>query len=69
MRAIVDGITTGAVKSYNFPQPINLPYFNMAARKTLNLSCKEMYYFQSDLASEKTAKSIIRLQHKDYCYD
>ena len=51
VRIIVEGITTGAVNSYAFPQPFNMPIMNWAVRSQFNLSCQELYYYQGDLSS------------------
>ncbi len=66
-RIIVEGITTGAVNTYSYPQPFNIPYVDMAIRSQLNLSCVQNFYYQTDKASQEVAESIIGMQLKDYC--
>lgn len=50
-RIIAEGITTGAIRSYGYPQPFNFPALNLALRTELNLSCTENYYYQTDYSS------------------
>ena len=39
VRQIVAGITTGAVKSFDYPQPFNLPILTNVLKERLGLSC------------------------------
>lgn len=45
VRQIVAGITTGAVKTFEYPQPFNLPLLASYAKSSLALSCEEIYYY------------------------
>lgn len=45
VRIIVEGITTGAIQSYSYPQPFNMPQINNVMRQSLNLSCNGLNYY------------------------
>jgi hypothetical protein len=45
VRQIVGGITTGAVWSIDYPQPINLPVIDSVIRPQLGLACQQLYYY------------------------
>jgi hypothetical protein len=64
VRQIVGGITTGAVWSIEYPQPLTLPLLDSLLRPQLGLSCQQLYYFQSPKADSKFAEFLMRTQLK-----
>jgi hypothetical protein len=64
VRQIVSGITTGAVKSFEYPQPLNMPLLNTFVRSQLGLSCEEIYYYEHPPSAEPWVRKIIGSQLK-----